>query len=92
MAEEIYVPSVSHFQVKTFSHKVQHVKPIIVTNTPNSILDRQKNVTICCYLIHTSGIVFLNTIYQQILFATGNMINNRKVKKIDYGIKQVNKL
>ena len=42
--------------------------------------------------MHINGIGLLNTILRHILFATGSMIKNRKVKKIEYGIKQVNKL
>ena len=80
------------FSSKKVRHKCHNVEPIVVSNTPKEILDRYKNFTLCCDLMHTNGIVFLNYIYQHILFATGSMIKNLKVKNIEDGIKQVNKL
>ena len=91
-AEDIYGPSVQHFQGKPVHHKVQHVEPIIVQNVPKVILNMHKNVTLCCDLMNINGIVFLNNIYQNILFSTGSMIKNRKMKNIEDGNKQVNKL
>ena len=92
MAEEIYGPSVPHLKFKTFHHKVNNVDPIIVPNAPNGIHDRYKNTTICCELMHNNGILLLNTISRHIIFATGSMNKNRKVKNIEDGIKQVKKL
>ena len=46
MSEEIYLPSVPHFQGKIFRQKVQHVEPIILPNLPKGILDRQKKLTL----------------------------------------------
>ena len=91
-AEDIYGPSVQHFQGKPVHHKVQHVEPIIVQNVPKVILNMHKNVTLCCDLMNINGIVFLNNIYQNILFSTGSMIKNRKMKNVEEGIKQVKKL
>ena len=42
--------------------------------------------------MYINGIGFLNTIPRHIMFATGSMIKNQKVKNIEYGIKQVNKI
>ena len=42
--------------------------------------------------MNINGIELLNTISQQILFATVGMIKNRKVNNIEDGIKQVNTL
>ena len=42
--------------------------------------------------MNINGIGFLNTISQHVIFATEIMIKKRKVKSIEYGIKQVNKL
>ena len=58
MAEDIYGPSVPHLQGKTVLHKVQHVEPIIVPNFPKGTLDRYKNATLCCDLMHINGIGF----------------------------------
>ena len=56
IAEDIYWPSVPHLQGKTDLHKVQNMEPIIVPNSPKGILDRCKNATIFCDLIHINGI------------------------------------
>ena len=74
MAEEIYVPSVSHFQGKTVWHKIQHVETVIVPSVPNEILNKYSKVTLFCNLIQTNCIGFLNTISWHIMFATGSMI------------------
>ena len=92
MDEDIYRPSVPHFQGKTVRHKIHNVEPIILTNPPKEILDRYKKFTLCCDLMHINNIGFLNTIYQHIIFTTGSMIKNRKVNNIEYGIKQINKI
>ena len=92
MAEDIYGPSVTHFQVKIVRHKFQNVEPIIGPNFPKGILDRYKKVTLCCDLMHINGIVLLNTISWHNMFATISMIKNIKVKNIEEGIKQVDKL
>ena len=42
--------------------------------------------------MHINGIGYLNTIPWNILFFTKGMIKNRKMKKIEYVIKQVSKL
>ena len=71
---------------------VQHVESIKITNPPKTILDKYKEVTICCDLMHINGIVFLITISRHIMFATRIMIKNRKVEHIADGITQVHKL
>ena len=92
MFEEIYVPSVPHLKGKKVCHKIQHVEHIIVPNVPKVILDRYNKVTLCCDFMNINGIVFLSNIYQNVLFSTGSMIKNRKMKNIEDGNKQVNKL
>ena len=64
MAEDIYGSSVTHFQGKTGRHKIQHLKPIMVTNVPKVILDRYRKFTLLCELMHINGIGFLNTVYR----------------------------
>ena len=49
-------------EAKKIRYKVQHVDPIVVPNVPKGILDRYKNVTLCCDIIKINGIGFLNTI------------------------------
>ena len=92
MAEDIYGPSIPQLKDKTVRSKVQHVEPIKITNVPKTILDKYKEVTICCDLMHINGIGFLITISRHIMFATGTMIKNRKVDHITDGITQVHKL
>ena len=92
MAEDIYGPSVPHLKGKTFRQNFQYVEPIILPTVPKSIIDIYNNVTLWCDLMHINGIGFLNTIFWHILFATVSMIKNIKVKNIEDGIKQVNKL
>ena len=76
-----------HLQGKKVHHKIHNVEPIIVPNPPKGILDRYNKVTLRCYLMHINGIGFLKTIYRHIIFDTGRMIKNRKVKNIRDGIK-----
>ena len=92
MYEDIYGTSVSYLQGKTVCHKVQHVDHIIVPNFPKDILYRYNNNTLWCDTIHTNGIVFMNTIFWHIIFSMGCMIKNRKVKNIEDGIIQFNKI
>ena len=92
MAEEIYGPSVPHFKGKTVRHNTQHLEPIMIMNAPKAILDKYKKVTLWCDLTHINSIGFLNTISQHIMFSILIMIKNRKLKNIEDGIKQVNKL
>ena len=92
ITEDIYGTSVSHLQGQAVRQKVQYVEPIIVSNDPKFILDRYKNVTLCCYLMHINGIGFINTTSRHIIFATGSMIKNQKLNNIEDGINQVNKL
>ena len=92
MAEDIYEPSVPYLQVKMVRHKVQHVEPTIVTNTPKGILDSYNNINLCFNLIRINSTGFLNTISQNIIFAMVSMIKNRKLKNIEDGIKKVDKL
>ena len=82
-------PSVPHLQGKTVQHNIQHVEPVMVPSVPKEVLDKYKKVTLCCDLMNINGIVFLNTIPLQIMFSTGSMIEDHKIKNIAYGIKQV---
>ena len=92
MAEDIYGPSMTHLKGKTVRRKVQHVYPVKITNVPQNILDKYKEVAIFCDLMHTNGIGFLITISRHIMFATGSMIKNRKFEHIADGFTQVHKL
>ena len=78
MDEDIYGPSVPYLQDKTVCHNIQHVEPITIPNFPKGILDKYNKATLCCDLIHISGISFLNTTPRQIMFATGSMITTKK--------------
>ena len=92
MDEDIYGPIIPHLKGNTLWRKVQHVEPVTITNVPKTILDKYKEVTIFCDLMHINGIGFLNTISRHIMFATGSMIKNRKVDHIADGITQLHKL
>ena len=92
MGEDSYGPSTPHLKGKTVRRKVQHVEPVKITSAPKNIIDKYKEVTILCDLMHINGIDFLNTISRHIMFATGNMIKNHKIEHIADGITQVHKL
>ena len=82
MDEDIYRLSVPCIQGQTVRHKVHNVEPIIVPYATNTILDRYNKVALCCDLIHINSIGFMNTIYRHIMFSTGSIIKNRKLKNI----------
>ena len=92
MVEDIYGTIVTHLKRKIVFHKVQHVEPIVVPNYPKVILDRYKNIILCYDIMHINGITFHNTISWNVLFSTLSMIKNRKLKNLEDGINQVNKL
>ena len=92
MAEYVYWPSIPHLKGKPVRRKIQHAEPIKITIVPKTILDKYKEVTICCDLMHINGIGFLNTTSRHIMFATGSMIKTLKVDNIADGITQVHKL
>ena len=72
--------------------KVQHVEHVKIKSFPKTILDKYKEVAICCDLMHINGISSLNIISQHIMFSTGSIIKNLKFEHIAYGITQVHKL
>ena len=92
MDEDIYRPSITHLKGKIVRHNIQHVEPVNITSVPKTILDKYKEVTIFCDLIHVNGISFLNTMSWHIMFAIGSMIKNRKIENISDGFMQVHKL
>ena len=61
---------IPHLKDKTVRRKVQHMEPVKITSVPKTILDKYKDVTICCDLMHINGIYFLNNISLQIMFST----------------------
>ena len=92
VAEEIYGPSVSYFQVKTVRHNIQHAEPVIVPSFSKEIFDKYNKVNLCCDLIHIKGIGFMNTTSQHIMFSTGSMVKNLKINNIEDGFKEVKKI
>ena len=74
MNEDIYVTSVPNLQGRTVHRKIQHVEPIIVSNSPKGILNIYKKFTLFCDIMHINGPGFLNTTYWNIIFATWSMI------------------
>ena len=79
MAEDIYGPIIQHLKFNTVRSKIQHVEHVKITSFPKTILDKYKEIKICCDLMHINGIVFLNTISRHIMFVTEIMIKNRKI-------------
>ena len=77
MSEDIYGPSIPHLKFKTVWCKIQHVDPVKITSVTKTILDKYKEVTICCDLIHINGIGLLNTISRHIMFVTGSVIKHQ---------------
>ena len=85
MAEDIYGPSIPQLKGKKVRRNIQHVEPVKITRVPKTILDKYKEVTICCDLMHINGIGFLNTISWHIMFATGSMIKTEKLITLQMG-------
>ena len=92
MDEDIYVPSIPNLTGKKMRRKIQHVDPVKITSVTKTIIDKYKEVTIFCDLMHINLIRSLNTISQHIMFSTGSMIKNRKIDNIADGIMHVHKL
>ena len=92
MAEDIYRPRIPHLKGKKVWCKIQNVSPVKITSVPKNILNKYKEVTSCCDLMHINGIGFLKTISRHIMFSTGIMIKNRKIENIADGNMQVHKL
>ena len=92
MSEDIYWPGIPHLKAKTVRRNIQHVEPVKITSVPKTILDKYKEVTIFCDLMHINGIYFLNIISRHIMFATGSMIKNLNIENITDGIVQLHKL
>ena len=63
MSEEIYGPSVPYLKDKTSHQKFQHVYTVVLLKVPEVIIDRYNNISLCCNLMHTNCIGFLNTIF-----------------------------
>ena len=92
MDEDIYGPSITHLKGKTARHKIKRVDPINITSVPKTILDTYNYFTIFYDLVHINEIGFLNTISCHIIFATGTMIKNLRIKNVSDGITQIRKL
>ena len=82
MAYDVYGPSIPHIKGKTVRRKIQHMEPVKITIVSQNILDKCKEITICCDLIHINGIGFLNPISRHIMFATGIMIKTEKLRTL----------
>ena len=52
MAEGIYGPSLTHLKGNTVWSKIQHVEPVKLTSFTKNIIDKYKEVTICCDCMH----------------------------------------
>ena len=68
------------------------MEPIIILHLSKEIIDSYNKVTLRYDLIHINFIGFLNNISQQIMFYTGIIIKNLKIKNIEDGINQIHKL
>ena len=62
MDEDIYGPSVPHFQGKTVWHKIQHVEPVMVPSFPKEILEKCNKFNLRCDHMHINDIGLMNTI------------------------------
>ena len=85
MSEDIYGTRIPHLKGKTVRLKIQHLDPVKITSVPKTILDKYQKVTILCDLMHINGIGFLNTISRHIMFSTGSMIKNQKLRTLQMG-------
>ena len=92
MDENIYGPSIPYLKGNIVRRKIQHVEPVKITIPPKTIMDKYKEVTLCCDLIHIRVINLFNTIWRHIMFATVSMIKNWKIENIADWITQVHKL
>ena len=92
MVEDIYGPIIPHLKGKTVRRNIKLVEPVKITSVPKTILDKYKEVTICCDIMHINEIGFLHSISWHIIFTKRSIIKNRKIENIEDGITQVQKL
>ena len=85
MAEDICGPITPHLKGKTVWRKIKHVEPVKIKSVTKTILDSCKEVSIFCDLMYINGIDLLSTILWHIMFATGSMIKNQKLRTLQMG-------
>ena len=79
-------------QGKNVHQKSKHVKLVVVSKLPQSVIDKYVRVILCCNLMHINGLAFLNTVSRGILFGNGSLIKKRTIEIIESGIKKVDTL
>ena len=92
MFKDIYATRVPHLQVKAMHKKIENVTPVIVSRFPQDNIDNYNRFILCCDLMHTNGFNFINMVSQGIIFGPEITIKNHTIKKLEYGIKQVNNI
>ena len=91
-AEILFGPNLGSLKGKTTRQASNVVTPFASTDLPLEIIDRCRDVTLCCDLMFVNKTIFLVTISRQIKFGTGEVLINRQGTTILKGIEAVCKL
>ena len=91
-AEVLFGPNLGSLKGKTTRQASNVVTPFESTDLPLEIIDRCRDVTLCCDLMFVNKTIFLVTISRLIKFGTGEVLLNRHSTSILKGIEAVCKL
>ena len=87
-AEDIFGPDVGALKGKTTRHRSEQVRNHTY-NIPIPIMDRYRDVTLCCDIMKINNIPFVVTISRHIQFGTIEFVTNMKAPTLTKSIQQI---